>query len=475
MTSLFISFGIAFLWGFGSHVAMPIGAVIGTSCVLRDSFISVLMAFGAGSLLFALTLEMFGEALSELDAATVKFASMVNVLVEGLCAVLGAVLFQLLNRLLDHVQQGKTRADEVSRRRTITWESVELLSAPPLEAPPSPGGQPQSDRVLTHPDPAFFESMDEEPVTSDDHARLLSPNAPQTDLVALEPPPAQPPPLPPQPHTTTASQATESASSTFPPGLPPPPPSTFLRLFGGDADDPGAGNDIRLAHTKKNANSMLSIWLGLMLDCIPEGLVMGSVVSATGHLPLGLFVGIFLANFPEALASSAMMMERGLGKAKIYLLWTVVALMVGLLSGTSALLFPEPGAASAKDVPLGWDVASHAMAGTAAGAMLATIIQAMLPEALEKSSGNAVGLSSVVGRRHESGHVSCPASFRDVQSRSFLALPRIVSLGAARLHPTSTASLAAPEEATPSHELVLVQWSHSPHCFGLCDPGGDDP
>ena len=52
-----------FFWGMVSAVSLPLGAVIGLWTQPSRKVTSALMAFGAGALLFALTIELFGHAL----------------------------------------------------------------------------------------------------------------------------------------------------------------------------------------------------------------------------------------------------------------------------------------------------------------------------------------------------------------------------------------------------------------------------
>ena len=51
----------------------------------------------------------------------------------------------------------------------------------------------------------------------------------------------------------------------------------------------------------------MAIWLGLLLDGIPESLVIG---ATAGAIRVSFIVGIALSNYPEALASSVGMREQ---------------------------------------------------------------------------------------------------------------------------------------------------------------------
>lgn len=128
----------------------------------------------------------------------------------------------------------------------------------------------------------------------------------------------------------------------------------------------------------------LAIWLGILLDGIPESLVIGAMLTADG-ISLSLIVGLFLANYPEALSSSRGMRENHFSRLRILLLWSSITLLTGI------------GAAIGKGLV---DVAPLAalpfLEGLAAGAMLTMIAQTMLPEAYIKG-GSIVGLSTLLG------------------------------------------------------------------------------
>jgi CRP-like cAMP-binding protein len=151
---------------------------------------------------------------------------------------------------------------------------------------------------------------------------------------------------------------------------------------------------------EEHGGAPLAIWLGILLDGIPESFVIGSgllvllqaKVELIGTLrfvdviPFTLIAGLFLSNFPEALASSANMQLQGWRKRNIFLMWfslmVITAMGAGLgyvLSGAlshTSLIFAE---------------------GLAAGAMLTMIAAAMIPEAVHMGNASAVGLSTLSG------------------------------------------------------------------------------
>jgi len=144
----------------------------------------------------------------------------------------------------------------------------------------------------------------------------------------------------------------------------------------------------------------LAIWLGILLDGIPESFVIGSgllvllqneaQLAEPGRfgnvIPYTLIAGLFLSNFPEALASSANMRLQGWGKCRIFLLW--FSLMVITAAGAAG------GFILADSISSAWLSFAE---GLAAGAMLTMIAAAMIPEAVHMGKANAVGLGTLAG------------------------------------------------------------------------------
>ncbi|NOR79847.1 MAG: cyclic nucleotide-binding domain-containing protein, partial [Methyloprofundus sp.] len=128
----------------------------------------------------------------------------------------------------------------------------------------------------------------------------------------------------------------------------------------------------------------LGIWLGLMLDGVPEALVIGAGTVHSG-LAFSLLAGLFFSNYPEALSSSSGMRQQGMKFSTILFMWTSLMLMTGILSALGSIYF-----AGVSDATFAFTE------GVAAGAMLTMIAQTMLPEAYIKG-GEIVGFSTLLG------------------------------------------------------------------------------
>jgi CRP-like cAMP-binding protein len=151
---------------------------------------------------------------------------------------------------------------------------------------------------------------------------------------------------------------------------------------------------------EEHNNAGMAIWLGNLLDVIPESFVIGavmlSIVAAKTTagvtlgfwdvMPLTLVGALFLANFPEALSASVNMKSQGFSTAKIIFLWSVLTVICA--AGAAF------GAYVGESIP---HSAMVVVEGIAAGAMLTMIGSAMLPEAAHLSTPNMAGFSTLVG------------------------------------------------------------------------------
>ena len=150
---------------------------------------------------------------------------------------------------------------------------------------------------------------------------------------------------------------------------------------------------------EENHGAPLAIWLGILLDGIPESFVIGSGLVVALSLfnaassvrffqvvPYTLIAGLFLSNFPEALASSANMRLQGWWRGRIFLLWLSLMVITAAGAGAGYMLAGSLGPA----------VLVFAE-GLAAGAMLTMIAAAMIPEAVHQGNSMTVGLGTLAG------------------------------------------------------------------------------
>jgi ZIP family zinc transporter len=133
------------------------------------------------------------------------------------------------------------------------------------------------------------------------------------------------------------------------------------------------------------AGSGLAIAFGALLDGVPESIVIGLSLIDGGAVSVVATCAVFLSNVPEGMSSAAGMRKAGRSVRYVFGVWGGIA----LLSGASALLgnlvwggFPP-------------SVVSATIA-VAAGAILAMLVDTMIPEAFDQAHEYA-GLITVTG------------------------------------------------------------------------------
>jgi len=131
-------------------------------------------------------------------------------------------------------------------------------------------------------------------------------------------------------------------------------------------------------------SSALAIALGSVLDGLPESLVLGLTVLTGGVSPQ-LLAGIALSNFPEGMSSSSGLLRSGWRFTAVMRMWGTVVVASGVAGALGPLLLSQ--------APV--EVAGIAQ-GFAAGALLAMIVDTMIPESYEVER-DWTGLLVVVG------------------------------------------------------------------------------
>lgn len=146
-----------------------------------------------------------------------------------------------------------------------------------------------------------------------------------------------------------------------------------------------SGSNADKSQASADADSGLAIAAGALLDGIPESVVIGVSLLHGGAVSMVTVAAVFLSNVPEGLSSAAGMKKAGRGPVYIFGVWGTIALASGLaaLTGYVTLAGADP------------DVIAAATA-VAAGAILAMLIDTMIPEATEETHEFS-GLITVAG------------------------------------------------------------------------------
>lgn len=129
----------------------------------------------------------------------------------------------------------------------------------------------------------------------------------------------------------------------------------------------------------------LAIAVGALLDGIPESVVIGTSLLAGKGVSTVMVAAVFLSNVPEGLASAAGMRRASRSATYVFGVWGGIALVSGLAAmiGYAALDGAAPELIAA-------------VTAVAAGAILAMLVDTMIPEATE-ATHDFSGLIAVFG------------------------------------------------------------------------------
>ena len=146
----------------------------------------------------------------------------------------------------------------------------------------------------------------------------------------------------------------------------------------------GAKNHMAIKSEGKS-NLVVPMILAIILDGIPESIVIGLGIFEGGSVSLAMLVAVFISNMPEAIAGTTGMKANGWSEGKILLLWTIIAMVCAIASIAGYALF--------SGVSEGWLSFIQAFAG---GAILIVLANSMMPESFEHGKKLA-GLFTVLG------------------------------------------------------------------------------
>jgi ZIP family zinc transporter len=135
----------------------------------------------------------------------------------------------------------------------------------------------------------------------------------------------------------------------------------------------------------EKGGSGLAIAVGALLDGIPESMVIGLSLLQGGTVSTVAVVAIFLSNLPEGLSSAAGMKAAKRSATYVFGVWSVIAALSGAASWLGYAAF---GGVSPSIV--------SAVTAVAAGAILAMLVDTMIPEAFAQAHDFA-GLITVAG------------------------------------------------------------------------------
>jgi ZIP family zinc transporter len=159
-----------------------------------------------------------------------------------------------------------------------------------------------------------------------------------------------------------------------------------LAFFGADwwIDHRGGGDRKDIAGEQRHGSGS-AIFIGTLLDNIPESMILGMGLSLGGSINIAFLAAVFISNLPEGVAGTLNLENAGYSRREIFWRW---AGLVGISAACAGLgygvVYWLPGAQG------------YFAKAFAAGAMLTMLADAMMPEAFEHG-GKLVGLFTVMG------------------------------------------------------------------------------
>ena len=139
------------------------------------------------------------------------------------------------------------------------------------------------------------------------------------------------------------------------------------------------------AGVSKSSNLVIPMVLAIILDGVPESIVIGLGIFEGGKVSMAMLVAVFIANLPEAIAGSTGMKANGWKTGKIIILWIIIAVICAISTVAGFSLFSGASA--------DWMAFIQAFAG---GAILIVLSNSMIPESYEHG-GKIAGLFTVLG------------------------------------------------------------------------------
>jgi zinc transporter, ZIP family len=159
-----------------------------------------------------------------------------------------------------------------------------------------------------------------------------------------------------------------------------------LTFFTGDELISRMGGGARKSTAgEQEEGTALAIVLGIVLDGIPESVVIGLTLLGGGSVSVAMLAAVFLSNLPEAIAATSGLAIAGWAGRRILGLWLLVTLVSALASLAGYGLFDG---ASPNAVAF--------VLSFAGGAILTMLAETMVPEAYLRG-GKLVGLATTLG------------------------------------------------------------------------------
>lgn len=160
-------------------------------------------------------------------------------------------------------------------------------------------------------------------------------------------------------------------------------------FYVGDRVIDGMGGEHRMdmegAMHSDEEGSPLGIVLGTVLDGIPESVVLGVSLIGGGGVSVAVGAAVFIANLPEALASTAGLVRDGWSRTRVLVMWGTVTFVCAIASALGFVFLDDASDSTIRYVQ-----------AFAAGALLTMLADTMMPAAF-RYSGKQSGIYVTIG------------------------------------------------------------------------------
>ncbi|PHJ17397.1 metal cation zip family protein [Cystoisospora suis] len=413
---------IAGIFALFSSATFPLGALLGLWAFalhrkLNRRLLGFFLSVGAGSLIFAVAVEVYAEGLEAIEHIhTGDRVRTIAYIVQIAFAVVGALLYVWLDRQVNRIRatvlkharklafrKAKADADVLRpKETTLLSEHREALSGRRLSedvaaaeqeraAVPGPVAAGVGDDGLGASGEsgagqsaieAAADAEREQSISARDRSSQSSKHG-REQGEAVEGPMLK--------YLTSLSGPKSPRSATL--IDEPTVEDEELHLLAGEGAR-GVQGGSKIRENKEGGPGdhlgvALVLWTSQFVDAIPEAMMIGFRVVGN-KLSWAFIISIFIANFPESFCGGYMMKKEGFGSCLTFVLWLSVSLLIGLVAmGTAAIQVTPAHSVALRMFDAG-------MQGTAAGAMLALSTASMLPAAYE-AGGISSGVFCVLG------------------------------------------------------------------------------
>lgn len=157
-----------------------------------------------------------------------------------------------------------------------------------------------------------------------------------------------------------------------------------LTYYTADRIVDGMGGGDRQTLDSTEAGNPWAMFIGALLDGVPESFVLGSTLAVGGAIDAAFLAAVFVSNVPEGVAGTASLRATGATNRRIFLNWSTLVVVSAAVAGLGFAL---------ADATPHQGIYVEAFAG---GAVLTVLADSMMPEAF-RHGGRAVGLLTVLG------------------------------------------------------------------------------